>query len=370
MVFKDLLVLEVSTVLAGPSVGMFFAELGARVIKVEHPEFGDVTRTWKIVGEDKNSTVSAYFSSVNFQKEYMQFDLSAEDEFQDFIDTLCQADILLTNFKKGDAEKFRLTDNLILKYNPRIIHGKINGFGAHSDRVAYDLILQAESGFMSMNGAENSEPTKIPVALIDVLAAHQLKEGILCALFERQQTNHGNVVEVSLYDAAISSLVNQASAYLMENNVPKRMGSKHPSIAPYGELFTTKDGATITFAIGSDKQFAKLVEFLGLYLFVTDPKFETNPVRVENRVELAEKLQEKIKLYDSKTLLDWALENFVPCGKIKTLDEVFADEQAKKLIREEVINGKQTKRVTSVAFKTRLPFGYDYEENKKSKKHH
>lgn len=361
MVFKDLTVVDLSTVLAGPSVGTFFAELGARVIKVESPFHPDVTRSWKVASEDKNSTVSAYFSSINYKKEYLPFDILDDDEFQDFVDLVATADILLTNFKKSDLDKFRISDTFFLKINPRLILGKISGFGSLSDRVAYDLILQAECGFMSMNGTEDSGPVKMPVALIDVLAAHQLKEGILCALFEREKTGKGNVVEVSLYDAAISSLINQASTYLMTGKMPQRIGSKHPNIAPYGEIFETKDKALITFAIGSDNQFEKLLSYLELSNLIGIEEFKDNQNRVIHREKLALTLQQKIQNIDSQTLLDWTLENHVPCGKIKSLDEVFGDSQAQKLIREELIDSVSTKRVTAIAFKPRIPFGYKYE---------
>ena len=185
MIFNNLKVVELASVLAGPSVGMFFAELGAQVIKVEHPEHPDVTRSWKIASENKEESASAYFSSINYKKEYIHLNLNKENDHFQLIELLKDTDILLTNFKKGDVEKFNLTDDLLLEVNPRLIHGKISGFGSDSDRVAYDLILQAETGFMSMNGTEDSGPVKMPVALIDVLAAHQLKEGILCALLER-----------------------------------------------------------------------------------------------------------------------------------------------------------------------------------------
>lgn len=361
MVFKDLKVIDLSTVLAGPSVGMFFAELGAKVIKVESPIHPDVTRSWKVASENKESPVSAYFSSINYQKEYLQLDITDDDEFQDFVDLVASADVLLTNFKKSDLEKFRINDTFFLKINPRLILGKISGFGSLSDRVAYDLILQAESGFMSMNGTEESGPIKMPVALIDVLAAHQLKEGILCALFEREKTGKGNVVEVSLYDAAVSSLINQASTYLMTGKIPQRIGSKHPNIAPYGEFFKTKDNSEITFAIGSDSQFTKLLSYLNLSELEPLNEFSTNQNRVINRKQLALLLQEKISEIESEEILHWAIENHVPCGKIKSLDEVFEETQAQKLIREETIDGVETKRVTSVAFKTRIPFGYKYQ---------
>lgn len=348
---SKLLVIDASTVLAGPSVGSFFAELGSRVIKVENPNFPDVTRSWKLSSEDELSSISAYFSSVNYGKEYRKLNLKNDLERQDFLALIRSADILLTNFKKGDAEKFNLSDELLFEMNPRLIHGKISGFGNTSDRVAYDLILQAESGFMSMNGTKDSGPIKMPVALIDVLAAHQLKEGILLALLDRMQSGKGRSISVSLYDAAVCSLVNQASNYLMEGKIPQRIGSLHPNIAPYGEIFLTLDQKQITFAIGSDQHFLKLCHYLGIEYLPDDEKFATNQKRVQNRLELAQILQDEIEKIDASEILEWTHEHHVPCGQIRSLDEVFEDDQAKNFIRTEEIDGVETKRISNIAFK-------------------
>lgn len=349
-IFKDLKVIELAGVLAGPAVGMFFAELGAEVIKIENPKNPDVTRTWKIETEDKSHAVSAYFSSINYRKKYVSLDLKNQDDLQEVKHLIQKTDILISNFKKGSAEKLGLSDEEILRINPQIIHGKISGFGSNSDRVAYDLIIQAESGYMSMNGDSDSLPTKMPVALIDVLTAHQLKEGILCALIQRNKTQKGATVEASLYDTAVASLVNQASAYLMENKIPTRIGSKHPSIAPYGEIFTTSDHKSITFAIGSDYHFDQLLSYLKLDNLKDDNHFITNQNRVINRVLLAKLLQEKITHLSSNEIATWAVQHYVPCGIIKNLEEVFQEESAQHLIREEVIDGKKTKRVTGNSF--------------------
>jgi crotonobetainyl-CoA:carnitine CoA-transferase CaiB-like acyl-CoA transferase len=236
---KELTVIELSTVLAGPSVGMFFAELGAKVIKIEHPTIPDVTRSWKLPYEQHDVPVSAYFSSVNYGKSYLTLNLLDTDDYSNFIELIKNADILLTNFKRGDDHKLGIETKKLQQLNKRLIIGKISGFGEESDRVAYDLILQAETGFMSMNGTTDSGPVKMPVALIDILAGHQLKEGILLALMDRQLTGKGSEVSVSLYDAAVCSLANQASNFLMTGHIAKRMGSLHPNIAPYGELFQT-----------------------------------------------------------------------------------------------------------------------------------
>lgn len=348
--FEDLIVVDCSTVLAGPSVGTFFAELGASVIKVENPAIPDVTRSWKLASEDKNTSVSAYFSSVNYRKEYRKLDFKSSADLDELLELIQGADIFLSNFKKGDAEKFGLTDTFLHSINPQLIIGKISGFGTESDRVAYDLILQAETGFMSMNGTPESGPVKMPVALIDVLAAHQLKEGILTALFQRTKTNEGKTVSVSLYDAAICSLANQASNYLMEKHIPERIGSLHPNIAPYGEIFTTKDGKSITFAIGSNKHFELLCSYLGLPELISDERFANNVNRVANRTILGERIQEVISWHNADDVMEYMHAHFVPAGRIKDLEEVFHDAESQQLIRTEQIEDKETKRVTQIAF--------------------
>jgi crotonobetainyl-CoA:carnitine CoA-transferase CaiB-like acyl-CoA transferase len=351
MNFSDLKIIDLSTVLAGPSVGTFFAELGAEVIKIESPHFPDVTRSWKLPTEDSISDVSAYFSSVNYRKKFIQLDFSNSSHLEQLMKLFSDADILLTNFKKSSEEKFGLSAEILLKKFPKLIVGKISGFGEESDRIAYDLILQAETGFMSMNGTPDSGPVKMPVALIDVLAAHQLKEGILVALLDRISTNKGKKVSVSLYDAAISSLANQASNYLMEKHVPKRIGSLHPNIAPYGEIFKTKDEVLVTFAIGSDLHFQKLTRLLKLSSIVNDERFSSNQVRVKNRIELANILQNEISKSNAYEILEQCHKNYIPAARIKNLSEVFEDLHAKGLVREETISGKSTKRITSIAFK-------------------
>lgn len=352
-IFKNLKVIDLSTVLAGPSVGTFFSELGAEVIKVEHPIYPDVTRSWKLPGENQESSVSAYFSSINYLKSYQQLNLKIEKDRAQLLEEVKTADIILMNFKLGDQEKLKITDQILRKANPELIIGKINGFGAKSDRVAYDLILQAESGIMSMNGTPESGPVKMPIALIDVLAAHHLKEGLLIELFDKKgnENYEGKSVTVSLYDAAVSSLVNQASNYLMTKTVPKRIGSLHPNIAPYGELFTTSNGRIITFAIGSNRHFEQLCEYLKLNNLATDERFSNVQNRVINRAELFEILNIKVKDHSADEILKYMHEHFVPCGEVKDLAAVFESEMAKDLIRTEVIDGIETKRVTGVAFK-------------------
>ena len=347
--FADLEVFDLSTVLAGPSVASFFAELGAKVTKIEHPIHGDVTRTWRIPGEKQE--VTSYFSSINFRKDYIAKDLTLPSDYSWFLDQISKIDVLIMNFKSSDYLKFNLTKETLHAINPRLIIGSISGFGDNSDRVAYDLILQAESGIMAMNGAPDAYPTKMPIALIDVLAAHQLKEALLLAILKREKTNLGSWVSVSLYDAAVSSLVNQASAFLMNGIIPTRMGSLHPNIAPYGEIFRTKDKKLVTFAVGSDRQFQTLCKVLGCELISSNLDYETNEDRVKNRIKLMEEIAPYILMYEAKELSDLALEHLIPLGIIKSLDEVFETLEAKALIREETQGITSTKRVTQLAFK-------------------
>ncbi|MEY4485979.1 MAG: hypothetical protein RL440_510 [Bacteroidota bacterium] len=348
--FQDLKVIDLSTVLAGPSVGTFFAELGARVIKIEHPKYGDVTNTWRLQQESDSSKQSAYYSSVNFLKENMALDLTIEAHYSLFETQLKDADIILMNFKKGDDVKLKVRPEDLWAINPSLIIGKITGFGSDNDRIAYDLILQAETGFMSMNGTPESGPVKMPVALIDVLAAHQLKEGLLLALLQRKQ-GKGLVVSVSLYDAAICSLANQAANYLMCQQVPQRIGSLHPNIAPYGEIFQSKDEKLLTFAIGSDLHFHKLLASLDLTALQDDIQFKSNIERVKNRSALAQIIQEKVGELVAAPLLSILQELGVPAAQIQTLDQVFADPNAQELVRVEQIGSQSTKRVSQIAFK-------------------
>ncbi|SFT70149.1 Crotonobetainyl-CoA:carnitine CoA-transferase CaiB [Lishizhenia tianjinensis] len=350
---EQLRVIDLSSVLAGPSVGMFFAELGADVTKIEHPIYKDVTRSWKLASEDKNSSFSAYFSAINYKKKYTSLNLKLSEDVLRLKELIKHADVLLMNFKKGDQEKFNISDDTLLSINPQLIIGKINGYGNESDRVAYDLILQAESGFMSMNGKPDSGPIKMPVALIDVLAGHQLKEGILNALLNRTQTQKGSVVTVSLYETAVASLMNQASNYLMNNHIPQRIGSLHPNIAPYGEIFSSKDDKLLTFAIGNDKQFAKLCNFLELDEIPLDDQFSSNVARISNRTELEKILAAKIMQHDAQEIMNYCLKENIPAGIIQNLKEVFETPLAKAMIREEEIDGKLTRRVSSVSFKTK-----------------
>jgi crotonobetainyl-CoA:carnitine CoA-transferase CaiB-like acyl-CoA transferase len=328
--FKQLKVIELAGVLAGPAVGMFFAELGAKVIKIENKNTGgDVTRAWKLPSEDPNSKTSAYFYAVNYGKKHIFLNLKNESDYKKIVQLMSTADLVISNFKNGDDKLLKLDYSTLKKINPRLIYASLSGFGEDSNRVAFDLVMQAETGFMSMNGSPDSGPIKMPVACIDLFAAHQLKAGILTALWRREKTGKGMKVSTSLFDSAIASLANQATNWLIAHQIPERTGSLHPNIAPYGEMFQTKDKYDITLAIGSDRQFQKLCEILELK---PNKKFERNTQRIANRKLLYTVLYEKIKAKK----MDWLARNFekheIPYGQIKNLKTVFSEQKSRHLL--------------------------------------
>jgi crotonobetainyl-CoA:carnitine CoA-transferase CaiB-like acyl-CoA transferase len=329
---KNLKVLELASVLAGPSVGQFFAELGAEVIKVENINMGgDVTRSWRSAGEETDDR-SAYFCSVNWGKKSLAADLHTKEGRKIVQHLARQTDIVIASFKSGDAEKLGVDYKTLSELNPQIIYGQISGYGPKNDRLGYDAVLQAETGFMYMNGEPEGPSLKMPVALIDVLAAHHLKEGLLLAMLEKAQTGKGKLIEVSLVQAAVSSLVNQAGNWLVAGKLPQKHGSAHPNIAPYGDVFKTNDDKEILLAIGSDRQFKDLCETLRLENISKDPRFINNQSRVTNRLELNKILSSSIKGYSSQDLLTKIHAAKIPAGIIQNLKQVFEMPEAKELL--------------------------------------
>ncbi len=330
--FENLRVLELASVLAGPSVGQFFAELGAAVIKVENLRSGgDVTRTWKIAGE-KEGDLSAYFCSCNWGKKSIAIDLTSNQGKGVAQKLATKSDVVIASYKPGDAEKLGVAYEQLRANNRQLIYGQITGYGSDNDRVGYDAVIQAEAGFMDLNGEANGLPTKMPVALIDILAGHHLKEGILLALLKKERTGEGSLVEVSLIQTAIASLANQATNWLTTGKIPTRKGSAHPNIAPYGESFISSDGKRILLAIGSDRQFEDLIMVLGIQQEKLRGNFLTNQQRVENRVELNNMLEGYMAKIDSKVFLEKASAMKIPAGLIQNLKEAFDMKKARELI--------------------------------------
>lgn len=329
------IVIELASVLAGPSVGMFLAELGATVIKIEHfQQGGDVTRSWKLKSEDSHEDISAYFSSVNWGKQSVGIDLRAA-EGQHLVHQLVkQADIVLASYKPGDAAKLNMDAENLQALKPDLIYAEINAYGRLDDRAGYDAVIQAETGFTFMNGMPDSDPVKMPVALIDVLAAHHLKEGILLALLRRDRTGAGAYISAPLVQAGMASLVNQAANWLVAGKIPLRIGSDHPNIVPYGTLFLTQDRKYIVLAVGSDGQFRKLCKVIGIPDAADQPQFRTNPDRVKYRETLKAMIQERIQLMMRDPLLDALAKEKVPAGAVKNMEEVFSSAEAADMLLE------------------------------------
>lgn len=332
-IFKDLRVIELANVLAGPSVGQFFAELGAEVIKIENPKTkGDVTRSWKLKGEDTHSSISAYFSAANSGKKSIALDLWQKDDLAILHKLIAKSDIVIASYKKGDAEKLKVDYQSVKSINSKIIYGQITGYGEDDARVGYDAIIQAESGFMKMNGEPDGKSLKMPVALVDVLAAHHLKEAILLAYIKLLKSNIGSEVSVSLFESAIASLANQATNFLVGGHDPQKMGTEHPNIAPYGTILETADQKEILLAVGTNSQFQKLCEVLELPEIYGDDRFKTNTLRVENRKELNHLLFEKAKSFESNELIQKLKIAQVPAGKLQSVGEALNGIGAQKMI--------------------------------------
>ncbi|MGH1335354.1 MAG: CaiB/BaiF CoA transferase family protein [Aureispira sp.] len=351
-VFEGLKVVELAAVLAGPAVGLFFAELGATVVKIENKKTGgDVTRSWRLPSEKAEAPVSAYYCAINWNKQVLLLDLREEKDRQQVYDLVKTADVVLANFKAGGAAALKMDYSTLKQYNEQLIYGSINGFGATSERVAFDVVLQAESGFMYMNGAPNGPPTKMPVALIDILAAHQLKQGVLVALLQRYKTGKGGHISVSLLEAAVAALANQATNWLMAGHVPQRMGSLHPNIAPYGELFTSQDGQQLVLAIGSNRQFQHLCACLACPELAANPLYQSNVLRVEHRARLALALEAAFAAQEATPLLARCHAQQVPIGLVRDMKAVFEQPALRGMILDEEIEGQATKRVRTAVFK-------------------
>jgi crotonobetainyl-CoA:carnitine CoA-transferase CaiB-like acyl-CoA transferase len=355
-IFSGLKVVEFASVLAGPAVGMFFAELGAGVVKIENKTTGgDVTRGWKLPSEDRDSPVSAYFASVNWGKKHLFLDLNDPNDLSIALNYALVADVVISNFKPSSARHLGVDAESLRSKNQRLIYAQLNSFADPEDESpAFDVVLQAEAGFLHMNGEPGRPPVKMPVALIDILAAHQLKEAILLALLHRERTGEGSTVTTSLMESALASLANQASNFLMAAHVPQRMGTQHPNIAPYGDIFSCAgpDESGLLLAVGTERQFRQLCEVLNLKFLLENPDFQTNAARVQNR----ERLNDVLKKAIEKLTLNEAMAKFkangVPAARIRDMASVFEMQVAKGMILEEkTAEGVATKRVKTNAFK-------------------
>ena len=321
---KDLLVVDLTRVLVGPYCTMILSDLGARVIKIEAPEIGDDSRKFGPFVKD----YSAYFMSLNRGKESIALNLKNEDDKKIFEKILAKADILVENFKPGTLEKWGFGWKQVSKKYPKLIYASASGFGQTGplkELPAYDMVVQGMGGLMSVTGQPNSEPTRVGTSIGDITAGLFTAIGINAALYDRQKTGKGMYIDVSMLDCQIAILENAIARYLSKNEIPKPMGSRHPSIAPF-EAFKTKD-SYIIIAAGNDKLFENLCNALDLKDLIMDEKYKSNSLRSENMNELKKILEQKLI---NKTTNEWVknLESLkIPCGPIFNIKEAVENPQ-------------------------------------------
>jgi crotonobetainyl-CoA:carnitine CoA-transferase CaiB-like acyl-CoA transferase len=322
-------------------------DLGAEVIKIERPEAGDDTRGFAPPFVP-NTKESAYFVGVNRNKKSVTLDI-AKPEGQAIIHKLLEhCDILVENFKVGALAKYGLGYEQLAKTHPRLIYCSITGFGQtgpYAPRPGYDALIQAMGGVMSLTGEPNGSPQKVGVPVADLFAGLYGCIGILAAVNHRNNTGQGQQIDIGMLDTHVAWLANQGMNYLATGENPARLGNQHPNIAPYQE-FPTKDGYLI-LAVGNDPTFERFCKAFGQEALLADPRFATNPIRVQNRQLVTDTLTPVMK---SKTTAEWidALEALkIGCGPINTLEEVFADPhvQAREMVVEMAHGSGETVKV-------------------------
>ncbi len=318
---EGLLIADFGRVLAGPYATMLLADLGAEVIKVERPGSGDDTRAWGPPWSDGQAT---YFQGVNRNKESVAVDLTTEEGRAAAQALALRADVVVENFRPGVMGRLGLDYDTLRQANPRLVYCSITGFGSGEGAAlpGYDLLVQAMGGLMSITGDPDGDPTKVGVALVDVITGLHAAVGILAAARHAARTGEGQRVEVNLLSSLLSALVNQAQGYVGAGVVPGRMGNRHPSIAPY-EAFPTQD-RLLVLAVGTDRQFGALCDVLDLPQVSQDPRFATNDQRVAHRDELCVVLGDRLGMQPADHWFKALMDRGVPCGPINTIDQGFA----------------------------------------------
>jgi len=306
-------------VLAGPYATMLLADLGAEVVKIERPGSGDDTRSWgpPWVGEE-----STYFLGVNRNKRSVAIDLSTPEGLDQARGLVARADAVVENFLPGTMDRLGLGYEHAREINPDVVYCSITGFGGHNTLPGYDLLIQAVGGLMSITGPEPAAPTKVGVAVVDVITGLHAALGILAALRHRDRCGEGQRVEVNLLSSLLSALANQSSGYVAAGVVPQAMGNRHPSIAPYA-LFRTADRPFV-LAVGNDRQFTSLVAVLGAPELASDDRFATNSDRVAHREELTKILDELLTTDTADAWFEALTAARVPCGPLNDIADAIA----------------------------------------------
>lgn len=323
-ILSGIRVLDFSRVLAGPYATMTLADFGADVIKVESAD-GDDTRGWRPPVDEQG--VSTYFSSVNRNKRSAIIDLRTEEGKAKAQELLATADVVIENFRPGVMTKLGFNFEEAQKINPGIIYCSITGFGSGkgASLAGYDLLVQGLGGLMSVTGSPEGGPTKVGVALIDIMTGMNAVQGILLALTARANAEpgqwKGQLIHVDLMTTLLAAMTNQASAALNAGVTPARLGNAHPSISPY-ELYDAED-RPLLIAVGNDKQFHTLVRLLGVEHLATDPRFADNPSRATHREQLRELLEEVLMTKPGAHWVEMLSAQGVPSGLVNTLPEAF-----------------------------------------------
>jgi crotonobetainyl-CoA:carnitine CoA-transferase CaiB-like acyl-CoA transferase len=347
---EGLIVADFSRVLAGPYATMLLGDLGATVIKVERPGTGDDTRKWAPPVDSEGD--ATYFLSVNRNKYSVAWDLDELADRARARDLAERADIFIENFPVGALDKRDLGYHDVASINPDVIYCSISGFGPEADLPGYDLLVQAMGGLMDITG--DTEPTKVGVAIVDVITGLHAVNAILAALHHRDCTGEGQHLEVTLLGSLLSALVNQSGSAAITGESPERMGNAHPSISPY-EPYPTADRALV-IAVGNDQQFARLCNVLGHPDWATAPEFATNTARVENRAVLRTLLTDVLRTRgadDWQSLLNAAR---VPCGPINSVNQAL--ELAERLNLTPIIEVDNVKQIANPVRYSRTPVTY------------
>jgi CoA:oxalate CoA-transferase len=327
--FSDILVVDCTRVLAGPYCALLMAEMGARVIKVEPPGTGDDSRSiGPFIKSESGKTKSGYFLSINRGKESIALDLKAEEDRKVFEALLGRADVLIENYRGGTMEKLGYGWETLQPRYPRLVYAGISGFGhtgPYAQRPAYDMVVQAMGGIMSLTGHPGDPPTRVGSSMGDLTAGLFATIGIVTALYERKTTGKGMKVDVSMLDCQVAILENAIARYVATNEIPGRLGSRHPSIAPFA-AFATKDGHVV-IAAGTDGLFARIAKVLGRPELARDVRFITNPDRVAHWQELQGEIEQALRTRGSKEWLALFEAEGVPSAPINTVADVMADPQ-------------------------------------------
>ncbi|MBO9410215.1 MULTISPECIES: CaiB/BaiF CoA-transferase family protein [unclassified Ruegeria] len=326
-------VLDLSRILAGPTCTQLLGDLGANVIKIENPATGgDDTRQWGppyVTDADGNaSDLSAYFMSANRNKKSVAIDITTPKGQAEIRRLASHADILIENFKPGGLAKYGLDYKTLSHEFPSLVYCSISGYGQdgpNASKPGYDLMAQGYGGIMSLTGDPEGAPMKVGVGIADVMCGMYATVGILAALRHRDQTGEGQQIDLALVDAQIAWLINEGVNYLTSGNVPQRRGNGHPNIVPY-DVYQTADGHVI-LAVGNDSQFRRFCDFIGQPDLADDPRFTTNPSRLEHRDALNAILRPAVQNYDTETVIAELESRKVPVGPVQTLDQVFATDQ-------------------------------------------